>query len=187
MNGRLLFANKDKILFESPPTTRIISISGTLGNRRKHLAFPYVQYFLRRLPRNRYTHVTASGFLGTLHVTLSNKPMESLEDEVHIMPLPHCFDDSSFCMHPDLKGLKELPAIFEKTVADFWLSNFSHSGTFIGAAALSESLKNYKNWEELTAKNPMDILNVKWKYPLQLSKLPYRPYSVTTHSNDYEI
>jgi len=187
MNGRLLFANKDKILFESPPTTRIVSIEGTLGNRRKHLAFPYVQYYLRRLSRHRYTHVTAKDFLGSLHVTLSNKPMESLEDTVHVMPLPHCFDDSSFCMHPHLEKAKNLTEIFEQTIADFWVSRFYYSNTFIGSNALNDSLKNYKNWEELTAKNPMDILNVKWKYPMQLSKLPYRPYEITSHSNDYGV
>ena len=189
MNGRLLLANKDKILFEAPPTTRIVNIGGTVSNKRKHLSFPYVQYYLRRLSGKRYTHVECSKlkFYGTLHVTLSNKPMESLDDDVHIMPLPHCFDDSSFCMHPHLETAKDLPDMFEKVVADFWLSMFSHSTTFIGAAALEESLKNYKNWEQLTAKNPMDILEVKWKYPIRLSKLPYRPYSITSHPNDYNL
>ena len=189
MNGRLLYANKDKVLFESPPCTRLLNIGGTMGKTRKYLAFPYVQYYLRRTAANvhRYAHVSNEYFYGAFHVTISNKPMTNMEDIVHIIPLPHVFDDASFCMHPNLEGLKNLSDIFEKTVADFWASRFTYSTTFIGSKALEESIGNYKNWEELTQKDPKLILDVNWKYPMQLSKLPYRPYEITSHGNSYNV
>ena len=196
MNGRVLYVSKDKVIFESPPCTRMVAISGgtikdDASNRHKFLSFPYVQYTLRKIPSAayRYAHVdNHHGIKAAFHATVSNTPMTSMDDDVHLMPLPHCFDDSSFCMHPDLKKCKTLPEMLEASIADFWRSHFSHATSFAGHHALADSsLKNYKSWEEKSKKDPGFILGVKWAYPLKISKLPYQPYKLTTHGNSYDV
>lgn len=187
MNGKLLYLNQDKILFESPPCTRIVSINAAFGYQRIFLSFPYVQYFFRKVPltKNRYASVNNGKIKAAFHVTISNKPMASMEDIVHVVPLPHAFDDASFCIRPNLSKCNTFAEMFEKTVEDFWLSRFSHSLSFLGCAAMEKVLKNYKSWEEKSKADPAFVLDVPWEYPMQLSKLPYRPYTITSHHNDY--
>jgi hypothetical protein len=191
INGRVLFASDKILLFEQPPATRLVNLyDGSLGGKKtRYLSFPYVQYMFRKIPNNvtRYCSVSNGKIKAAFHVTVSNEPMTAMNHVVHVVPLPHAFDDASYCIRPRLENTKTLSEMFELTIQDFWRSQFTHCTGFLGSKHAVEIFKNYKNWEDKSKENPEFILETKWKYPMDLSKLPYRPYAETTYNNNYVV
>ena len=165
---RVLHYDKTLHLIEYPPQTRLIKFA--LGGRheRRYMSFPYVQMG-RFDPHGKNQMVS-------LHVSFTNKPMTSMEDEVYLPMLPNCWSPSlQVCIYPQRPDFQHFVELFFGawfTSTEKYLGwNTLSKATFTDIDGVHQTLGPdgckdiaYKTWEQHTKKDPNFALRVNWPY-----------------------
>lgn len=157
------------------------------SHHRHYLAYPYIQYTLRTSKHKRYAGLTDGNKKPySFHATVSNEPIKSIQDTVHLPPIMHAFDDGAFCL--GTKSFKETDRIklLQQCIKIIWGYTNSYSEMFVGYHVVKNCLGSLNKWEKLSKEDPKKILETKWIYPFKLASLPCRVCQVTTAPDTYK-
>lgn len=166
---RVLHYDKTLHLIELPPQSRVIKFNLNGRHERRFMSFPFVQM-------GRFDPSGGKNKMVSLHVSFTNKPMTSMDDDVFLPMLPNCWSPSlQVCIYPQNGNFQHFVELFfgawftstEKylgwnTLSKAKFVDIDGNNQVLGVDGCKDTA--YKTWEQHTKKDPNFSLRVEWPY-----------------------
>lgn len=124
----------------------------------RYLSMPYMQF-------TRY--LGAQGM--SLHVSFTNKPLQSIQDDVYFVPLPNVwYPSGQVCLMSCPNGQ------FETVMKNFWNTRYLDCEDWYCFPVIEKEtpMKSFQKWERMSADDPSFITKVQWTHSFRIVDIP---------------
>jgi hypothetical protein len=155
---REIFKDDRLHVVEYPPQVRICKFDLYGHHEQRWLAMPYMQF----------TRLYGKQGI-SLHVSFTNTPIETIEQEVFFPPLPNIWYPSlQICLMSSPDGR------FATVIHNFWNTRYLSCEDWYCFPVLDKEtpMRTYQKWERMTQEDPSFILRVNWTHPTKICDIP---------------